>query len=85
MIYTEKSVQGVYEGALRSARTGKFLRDEEPSAGVVVEALENPFPRARVGTVEPRSNHMIKHVGIAAVADSEKESGEVVEDADETV
>jgi hypothetical protein len=28
---------------------------------------------------------MIKHVGIAAVADSEEESGEVVEDADETL
>jgi hypothetical protein len=83
MVYAKKSVQGMYERALRGARTGYFGRDAEPR--VVLEALEGPFPRARVGAVEPGSDHVIERVGIATVADGEEESGEVVEDANETV
>jgi hypothetical protein len=95
MIDAEKSIEGVYERALRSTRTGKFGRDAEPGVGmryvcaftaiILLDALKNPLPRARVGPVEPRSDHVIKDVGIATVADSKEESCEVIEDTNEAV
>ena len=83
MVNAKKSVEGVYERALCGARTGYFGRDAQPR--VVLEALEGPFPRARVGAVEPGSDHVIECLGVAAITDTKEESGEVVEDAHETV
>ena len=95
MIDAEKSIDGVYERALSSTRTGEFGRDAEPGVGVrsvgavittvVLDAFKSPFPRTRVGTVEPRSDHVIKDFGITAVANSKEESCEVIEDTNETV
>jgi hypothetical protein len=95
MIDAEKSVDGMYERALCSTRTGEFGRDAEPGVGVrsvggvitiiLLDALKSPFPRTRVGAVEPRSDHVIKGFRIAAVTDSKEESCEVIEDTNEAV
>ena len=83
MVDAEEHVECVDERALCCAGAGELVGEDE--LGVLVEAVEDPSARARVGAVEPGADGMVEDVGVAAVAHGQEEACEVVDDANEAV
>ncbi len=83
VVDAEEHVECVNERALRCARAGELIREDE--LRVRVEAVEVPCARARVGAIEPGADGMVEDVGVAAITDGKEEARDVVENAGEDV
>ncbi len=83
VVDAEEQVECVNERALRCARARELIGEDE--LRVRVEAVEEPFARARVGAIEPGADGMVEDVGVAAITHGKEDEREVVEDAHEAV